>query len=463
MKKDVIKLLTIFISIIILIGFVSAESCEIRQRGDCQTTPWNNIVLGVSYSTNAHAEFPDLGTYSYVLCCDFGEQDTECTGGNEIIKLSSFTNAHAEIPHPLVSNYDVDVCYDGLICRSLPSCDEDYPLEIISLSSSTNAHIGEFDDYSTKICCNRIQCRQGEIAYCSDYYQEECDVDPCGVADISVENNNPAVTCDEGFDCTCEFVAGSCIPRWDAVEESICGDGTIDSDLGETCDGTNLPYTDCSGNVDACTTGTISCYAPGHENECTLNITGCTGCVAGGFCGDNIINNEYESCDNSSLNSRTCEDFGLCSGNLSCYSPESESNCTFDTTGCIPCETTPSTIGKCIYDEVTDDNCDDGFLTYSWQGIWTWDDENTGQTPPCGEDYVEDEGLCYYDPNSASTRCLDGSNTVPCPAQIELPFFGNYSIIIIIALIAIVYFIWNMKDKSKHKKKTKARSKKKRK
>lgn len=467
MKKDVIKFLTIFTLIITLTGFISADSCEIRQRTNCQTSPWNNIVMGLSSSTNAHGEFPDLGTYNYVLCCDFGEQDTECNENNKLIGLSSATNAHAEATEG--ENYATDVCYDGLICvNTTSSCDTNYPLEILSLSSNTNAHIGDFADYNTKICCNAIQCRELDVTFCSDYYEEECNFDPCGVAGVSVENNNPDITCEEGYDCNCEYIAGACMPIWEEVHEPSCGDGVIDSELGETCDGTTLPYTNCNGNIDSCTGGTISCYPPGHENECTLNTTECTGCAEGGTCGDDLIqspNTEgtYETCDNLNLNSKTCEDFNLCSGSLACYSPELASNCTFNTTGCVPCEITPSTIGKCNYDEVTDDNCDDGFLTYSWQGVWTWNAENTGQTPPCDEDYVLDGGLCYYDPNGASEKCVDGSNTVPCPAQIELPFFGSYSIIIIIAVIVIVYFIWNMKDKHKHKKKTKTHSKKKRK
>ena len=34
--------------------------------------------MGVSDLTNAHGEFPDVGTYDYVLCCDFGTGDTAC-------------------------------------------------------------------------------------------------------------------------------------------------------------------------------------------------------------------------------------------------------------------------------------------------------------------------------------------------------------------------------------------------
>jgi len=48
--------------------------------------------------------------------------------------------------------------------------------------------------------------------------------------------------------------------------------------------------------------------------------------------------------------------------------------------------------------------------------------------------------------------CLDGSNTIVCPAQIQLPFFTTYSLIITIVLIVLIYFLILKNSKKKGKK-----------
>jgi len=167
MKKRVIGL-SIIIAIIIFfsVEFIYAISCDIVQmeyRSSCQ----GNIVMALSSETGAHGEFPDAADYPYALCCDFGTEDIDCidVGGdgisdNAIIRLSSPTNAHAEVLSQ--NNYLTDVCYEDLECISTsescfdtlyPITDILYPIEMISLSDSTNAHIGGIDDYDLKICC----------------------------------------------------------------------------------------------------------------------------------------------------------------------------------------------------------------------------------------------------------------------------------------------------------------------
>ncbi|MBU1993014.1 hypothetical protein KKG51_04935, partial [Patescibacteria group bacterium] len=66
----------------------------------------------------------------------------------------SSTNAHSEIPEN--SNYETDVCYQGfsscMIWNNIENCPTG-EINVLSLSSSTNAHIGAFNIYNTKICC----------------------------------------------------------------------------------------------------------------------------------------------------------------------------------------------------------------------------------------------------------------------------------------------------------------------
>ncbi len=130
-----------------------------------------------------------------------------------------------------------------------------------------------------------------------------------------------------------------------------------------------------------------------------------------------------------------------------------------DTTSCVlenisrcvsPGDTESIDIGICSYNESSfDDDCDDGYLTYSWGATWEWDEDNTfpgNDQPACddiGEGYVYDSGesCCHYDPNSDEVSCAPGSNTVPCPAQVKLGFFGIYQLIITVSLIFGIYFI----------------------
>jgi hypothetical protein len=136
---------------------LDAGTCDITLRSACVASEGNRIVMGLSSLTSAHGEFPDTGTYPYVLCCAFGTGVTTCTGSNKIIGLSSSTNAHAEAP--LGTNYLTSVCYEDLVCISTSSnCGTGdalaYKLNVTSLSSLTNAHIGRINDYPNKICCN---------------------------------------------------------------------------------------------------------------------------------------------------------------------------------------------------------------------------------------------------------------------------------------------------------------------
>lgn len=117
---------------------------------------------------------------------------------------------------------------------------------------------------------------------------------------------------------------------------------------------------------------------------------------------------------------------------------------------------TPLTIGECSYEEDTDDDCEDGFLSYSWEGNWIWGEDNVFLSNPDGDDYAEEPaGEWHYDPydNSGvriSEKCADGNNIIPCPAQIQLPFFGVYSLVIAIAIIILIYILIS---KKKHKRK----------
>ncbi len=396
-KKTISRLLISFLLLtVFFLVNVSAAGCWIEtSKSTCESTGGNYAIMRLSASTNAHGELISGTNYVNVLCCDFGDGTTTCSGGNKIIGLSSSTNAHAE--EPILDNYGSDVCYEDLICKSGASdCgeiggdSENYPIGLLSLSSTTNAHIGVYEgngSYNVKICCEsdierlggceKIDCLGAVL--CGDYATEfECGCDSCSVAEESE-------LCGEGDSCQCEWDGEECRLNIEDIGNPICGDDKIDS--GEQCDG------DEWGDI--------------------------TGCI-------------------------DFDDFT--GGTLTC-----DSSCEFNTSLCE--DSYVSKVGKCTYNENTEDDCEDKFLTYSWTAIWTWSEENVGHSAPCGEGEVLDDGLCYYDPRGAKAKCVDGSSTVPCPAQIQLPFFGKYSVLIIITLITLIYVFSKFKKKKNSKKK----------
>ncbi|MCK4553229.1 hypothetical protein KAT80_03425, partial [Candidatus Pacearchaeota archaeon] len=285
-----------------------------------------------------------------------------------------------------------------------------------------------------------------------------------------------------------------------------CGDGVINT--GETCDGTEWgPITGCS-NFDEFTGGSLSCV------NCKFDTSACTGGTAGS-CGDGVINTG-ETCDGTEWGPITgCSNFDeFTGGSLSCV------NCKFDTSQCtggfgiyclnitscsnyltsgecsadacdvaeasveannplitcgeagVSCECAwvsnicePSytsvaggyIIGTCSYDESTDDDCEDGFLSYNWIATWTWGhdgwvDWNNGPSSDVN-DYELDAGKYYYDPDSKFDDCQDGSTLVECPASIQVGFFGVWNFIIAVIILGVIYWMWNLRKKKTSKKK----------
>ena len=106
-------------------------------------------------------------------------------------------------------------------------------------------------------------------------------------------------------------------------------------------------------------------------------------------------------------------------------------------------------IGNCVYDEdTTTDNCDDGFLSYSWNVSWEWDGNNAWATKllcenanSVGTCVLGIEGNYHYDPELANEDCVSGSQTIPCPAQIQLNFFTWKNFFATALLILIIYII----------------------
>lgn len=562
MQKRVIILLIILTGVMFLsTGFISAVGCDIRLRTECNEDPWDNIVMGVSALTNAHGENATDGTYNYILCCDFsGIRLTNCNGANKIIGLSSLTNAHSEIPSE--TNFLIDVCYEDLACVNLDTtgsnCDDtstgDYPINILSLSDSTNAHIGNIGDYPNSICCgspiysplpcsltnaywseteviggaevnlivegeycdgklisfevmeaeivgdddpasiqpldetftfnaegtwiaewiddNPLPLLKGDPEYyfiatvvgdptetitssdpelkvtelsedyclsvssCADYYDdgdvvasEACDGNICSgvaLADPGCDfGENPEVT-----GCSCRTDDSSCIVANHYGPMGVCGDGNINSPnedyILEQCDLNDLGGKTCSdflGN-EIYEDGVIGLKC---LSNCMYDFDECVfkdGLSA--ECGDGVVNQIFEECDTFDLQGKTCQYFGDESGDVIC----DDVFCELDTTDCIGELPVGGPSCNIIFED-TEDDCEDGWLDYSWTVEWTGLEENR------------------------PADCEPNSERYACPAQVQLPFFNFYNVIIALALIALIYFFLIKKNKNSKKKKKK--------
>jgi len=143
MKKLVIFLLAFSLLVFVSSG-IFALSCSIKPIADCNAA---NILMKLSDLTNAHgAERSSTSPlYGYTICCDVSGGET-CTGTDKVLGLSSSTNAHAEIPSNNI--YATDICYAGFKCSSTRYDCPAGKSPILSLSDSINAHIGRGAKYN---------------------------------------------------------------------------------------------------------------------------------------------------------------------------------------------------------------------------------------------------------------------------------------------------------------------------
>ena len=277
MRGKISLILGLFL-LVILVNINSASAliydCEYRQISTCAAAGFPNIVFKTSSLTNAHGEiFNGAGSYGYAVCCNFpGNRVCLPDQTNIAVTLSGNTNAHAEIKSQ--SNYNVDICYNqSLKCVNTASCDNTYPIDLISLSSITNSHISDYSDsnYAIKICCQNVD--EPVILTC----------DPpnviCGVNDICI---NPV----SGLPGCC----GSCctpLTTQQACNGIACGSVSDGCGGTITCTDTCVAPNVCQGNSCVCVplnpvTACTNQYGAGYQ--CGFANDGCGSQVACGTC-----------------------------------------------------------------------------------------------------------------------------------------------------------------------------------
>ena len=259
-------------------------------------------------------------------------------------------------------------------------------------------------------------------------------------------------------------------------EDDFIGDATIQEGLIGAYDiNSNLEYFWTPTMTDFLAGGTGNDYefyfeVDGEKSSNLIIEVDTTGETNGEFptCSDDIMNGDEididcggscpnQDCVSVCFSKNVCANYateGDCNADICNVAENSVPNLGEDETATCEwsvdiCTTTTSTsfngidIGSCTYLEDTDtDNCDDGYLSYSWVASWGWDSGNNYLfEADCGVDCVEDLGQWHYDPQSAYLDCVDGSQTIPCPAQIQLNFFTWKNFFAAALLVLIIYII----------------------
>jgi hypothetical protein len=569
-------------------------NCEVVNANECISGNNDTIVLRLSDLTNAHVQLPSVGTYPYVLCCDVGTGSTTCSGNNEVIGLSATTNAHAESPDR--SAYSISACYSDLVCEKITSatCPTTRPKGVLSLSAETNAHVGTFNVYPTKICCggpsiagsactfktatwsvanairgqgirlivtgsgsecngrsitfnvletdgfgvyqevatdpspvafngdtatgiwvaewqddiqgnpeyifnaslvqnpnrymlssNELSVSQQEdeefdcardIATCEDYKTEsycESDASLCKVAGAS---SLPDVDCDsESIICGCVWndQTSTCGFGWGEINPGTCGNGytLCNNENGDYCyPGNTCPDNDDDGEDDnpeddgdtICEVGegclsadcddndqdtciedayclSEACYSPTLpivDPTCEYGYTLChksgssrNYCYPGSICptGENPISDIDGICEvGEGCSSPDCKDGeqDTCSDGLYCLSDK-----------CYNVESPIITqlLGNCQVQQTIEKDCEEepvGYKIITWTGTWTGNQTGT-----------------------AYNECIAGGRTtIPCAAQVQLPFFDYLELVVALVVLAIIYSALLYKKKHHGKK-----------
>ena len=166
MNRTTLSILLAIFFLFFTQSLVTALSCTIR-FGGCSSG--ETCIFKLSDLTNAHAETCSQTNYNYSVCCSESGRalSTSCSGAYDgVIRLSSSTNAHVRDYDRGDGTYPVKICLssdistDNVDCILLSNDDcSSIGYECLaSVSADDNAHVGDCGTYSTKICCSITEC-----------------------------------------------------------------------------------------------------------------------------------------------------------------------------------------------------------------------------------------------------------------------------------------------------------------
>ena len=300
-----------------------------------------------------------------------------------------------------VCNFDSECGNNRLDAGEI--CDNGF----LQLSDDSCSH---FDEYTT----GTVSCYPAGTPYECTYNFEDCGPQSCGngVREVGEE-------CDDWNNVNGDGCCADCLNE----DAPYCGDGIVNQ-ASEVCDLGGLQLTDesCS-HFDAYTSGLVGCYASGTPYECTYDFSNC----GDQDCGNGVVETG-EECEPPSLNG--CD-----------------ANCMWESGG-----TTEYIMGICVYSGSGTGTCGEGvtFIEYTSIGVMDWDVSNiytlaetiaTGLPP---ESFMEDpigSGVYRYYSQTEYLDCITlKTQIVPCPALVQLPFFGFYQVVIALAIVGLIYF-----------------------
>ncbi|MEK7147688.1 MAG: hypothetical protein AAB758_00145, partial [Patescibacteria group bacterium] len=395
--------------------------------------------------TNAHGEFPHVN-YPDVVCCTFNTPNS-CTGENEIVRLSDSTNAHAEDPELTPHNYNTPACYQGLVSCQLTTsqCDSNSEIEMLTLSSPINAHIGSIGAsagaYGNRVCCSITQDAtngSGEtptapgVYWVSSYSGAEITQWNVytGISEVNMSLTGLGLT--QGTQVTFEIYENDPLVDDNIRTGANAITGTANAN-GDVMTSWTITQDDLDKTLDDYTQFYFIATGTGVNEQSDyleLIVQGeltCTGIAA-------CLNYQEEGICQADLcgvaNASVPEGIDCTNPSISCF-------CTWDSSDIEGVcgsqwnllDEQGNILGSCEYtQDAGGDDCSDGFLSYSWTASW-----NGG-----GE--------------SAENNCVNGQKTAECPAQIALPFFNGYNLLITILVIASIYAVLILRDKHKGRK-----------
>lgn len=135
-----------------------------------------------------------------------------------------------------------------------------------------------------------------------------------------------------------------------ACAAKTCGNGSLDRENGEVCDGDLL-----DGKT---------CESLGHYPGTLACLSTCTGfdmSACGGSCGDGVIQNAVEECDGNQLGGLSCRGFGYFTGDLVC-----KPSCHADDSNCLYAQTLQAGFSHAC-------------VTLSDDSVRCWGDNTAGQ------------------------------------------------------------------------------------
>lgn len=425
------------------IGTVSAQTCYYASNSNCLSNG-HYVTLKLSGETNAHGELASGSAYSNVVCCDFGGGDSSCSSiidpvtgqpENMFLGLSSSTNAHAEAPDLVSPSYSTDSCYAGFDdARETTGNCADEEAEVVQISNTTNAHLesNSQTNYNSKICAvvvyspadcdltsaswDQNQVAEGSVV---DFTIEGSSFCSLGGAEISIEVFRGGTSCNDISECSnpsnINFVSGTNVTgTWTAgpsSETNYTFVATVVADSTETVNSDD--ELQVLEEEPAYCSSVITC-ADYTQEQCEPNLCNVAeaGIPEGIDCGADDVNCV---CDWDTTNNICNSAWESVSGNP------------------------PESVGKCSYSQAISSQCEEdpvGFISLSWTGTWTWD--------------ASCDSACQTANADLQTECVTpGSKVIECPAQIPLPFFGLYTFLITILMIGVIYTIINLNHKKR--------------